>query len=261
MKNKIPYFIVMLLGVMAVTFFACEEKEDYDFNAIEPAILAISGPAIATAHGNTTFPTRYTVPHRGGSTYDWQIGAPGGTVVLDPVSPSIAHITFNQSSVNTTATITVTETTMGGKVSAPFSRTITLNAFCPYNMTTWAGNYSGTRPTRHGPSVVLLPEPGLNLMRVRNLAWFVPNSWGENWVTGDGSCVMEFSCGNVVTILPQAIGNTDYPDRYGIRGSGTVDPATMTITLTYEVFYGWTGNPATSVSAVGPISTVLTKAP
>ena len=121
MKSKLSYIIVLLLGVMAITFNSCEEKDDYNYNNIEPAIFAISGPDPATAHGNTDFPVTYTVPYRGGSTYSWVVeGNNGGTVVQDETFPSIAYITFDQSSTPTSATITVTETTVGGKSSEPF---------------------------------------------------------------------------------------------------------------------------------------------
>lgn len=260
MKNKFVFAIILLLSTIALTFYGCEEKVEYDFDNIEPIIFSIAGPAVATAHGNTDFPTRFSVPYRGGSKFNWQVGAPGGTVVLDPEYPSIAYITFNQSPVNTTAVVTVTETTMGGRTSPPFSRTIQLNAFCPVNMADWAGTYTGTRPGVHGASVTMAPAPGLNQMTVSGLAWFVQNAWGENWLAGNGSAIMEFRCGNEVAILPQWIGNTDFPDRYGITGSGTFDPVTRQITLTYQVFWGWVGATGPGGgSAVGSVTTVLTR--
>jgi hypothetical protein len=256
MKNKISYFIVLLLSAMAVTFYACEDKDDYNYNNIEPIIFSIAGPDVATAHGVADFPSRYTVPERGGSTYNWQVGGHGGSIVQDETFPSIAYITFNQSSTNTTATITVTETTLGGKTSEPFTRSVSLQAFCPYNMSEWAGDYSGTMAGYHAPTVVLEPVVGLNLMKVKGLAYFVPNAWGEAWVKGDGSCIMEFSCGDVVTIKRQWIGDSDYPDVYGIMGSGTVDPVNKVINLSYHVYYSFTATGGTS--AYGAINTVLT---
>ena len=119
----------------------------------------------------------------------------------------------------------------------------------------FVGNYSGTSAGNHAPTVELVAEHGLNVIRAKGLAYFVPNSWGENWVKGDGSCVLEFGCGDVVTIYPQWIGDTDYPDSYGIDGTGTVDVANKVINLDYTVYYGWSGG---SGSTAAEISTTLT---
>lgn len=256
MKNKILYILGLMLLSSLVVFNSCEEKDDYNYDNIEPVIFSISGPNPATAHGNDSYPFEYTVAHRGGSTYNWEIGGDhNGTAVLDEEDPSIAYITFDQSSVNTAATITVTETTAGGKVSEPFSMDVDLLAFCPYPMEDYVGDYTGTAPGNHAPTVEMVAEEGLNVIRAKGLAYFVPNTWGENWVTGDGSAVLEFGCGDVVNIYPQWIGDTDYPDSYGIAGSGTVDTDAKTITLNYDVSYGWSG---TSGTVGASISTVLT---
>ena len=237
-----------------MTFYSCEEKDDYNYDNIEPVLFSITGPSPSTAHGNTGFAATYSVQQRGGSTYNWVIGGNGGTVVQDETFPSIAYVTFNQSSVNTTATITVTETTQGGKTSEPFVRTINLLAFCPFDIDAWSGNYTGTSGA-HAPTVVMEKVHGLNIIKVKGLANFVQASWGENWVKGDGSCIMEFRCGNVVNIARQWIGDTDYPDVYGIMGSGTVDVVNKTISLTYTVYFGFT---ATAGSVAANVTTVLT---
>jgi hypothetical protein len=66
---------------------------------------------------------------------------------------------------------------------------------------------------------------------------------------------MKFSCGEEIVIEPQWIGDSDYPDVYGIKGSGTFDPNTKTIILTYDVAYGWDGSDG---SWNGPWTTTLT---
>ncbi len=256
MKKKILYILGLMLLSSAVVFNSCEEKDDYNYDDIEPVVFAISGPNPATAHGNENYPSKYSVAHRGGSTYNWEVGGDhSGTVALDEDDPSIAYITFDQSSEDTEATITVTETTQGGIVSEPFSMDVDLLAFCPYPMEDYIGNYTGTAEGEHAPTVEFVAEEGLNVIRAKGLAYFVPNSWGENWIEGDGSCVLEFGCGDVVNIYPQWIGDTDYPDSYGIEGTGTVDPDAKTITLDYVVSYGWSGGTGTEAAV---ISTVLT---
>ncbi len=128
---------INILSLIMIGFFillgSCEEKDDYDFSAIEPIIMSVTGPAVAPAHGLTEFPVRYHVPHRGGSSFEWSVTTLlGGSALIeiDDEYSSIAYITFPQSDVEDVATITVTETTMGGK-TAQITREITLTPFCP----------------------------------------------------------------------------------------------------------------------------------
>ena len=257
LKNKaMKVKSILLLGVLflglMVTFFSCKEKDDYDYNSIEPAIFAITGPGEVAAHGISEFPYTYRVTHRGGSSFNWVVTGHGGTVVLDEEYPSIAYITFNQSSDTTAAIITVTETTAGGKASEPFSRTIVLTPFCPYDMNLLAGEWSGTS-SANDPILYATTTGKLNELRIKGLAGFVNFSWGENWTSGDGSCILVFSCGGVIAINNQWIGDTDYPDRYRIQGSGLYDEVAGTITLSYTVYYSDGGGTA------GNFTTVLTK--
>lgn len=251
MKPKKLIFPAILAMVVAsaTMFYGCSE-DDYDFNQIVPVILEIQGPAEVAASGLTEFPITYKVPHRGGSSYNWVIGGHGGTFVQDATYPNIARVTFSQSSELTDATITVTETTMGGITSDPFSRTIILTPFCPYDMDALAGEWSGTSGS-NDPILYLTTTENLNELKIKGLAGFINFSWGENWTSGDGSAIMEFSCGEVITIVRQKIGETDYPDEYFIEGTGTYDVENTTLTIQYQVFYTG-GN--TSL-----ITTVLTK--
>ena len=108
--------------------------------------------------------------------------------------------------------------------------------FCGYPMEDYVGIWSGTSQL-HAETVVTELEPEPNKLRIFGLADFVSSLWGEEWVEGDGSCVLEFSCGELVTIPKQWIGSSDFPDDYEIEGFGTFDPESKTIVLTYEVFY------------------------
>lgn len=257
MKIKILNILsVMLLG-MLLMFSSCEEKDDYDYNAIEPIITSIVGAPMVAAHGLQEFPTRYHVAHRGGSTFNWTVTSPAGNAIIvkDSTYESIVYITFPQSSDTADATITVIETTMGGKVSPAFSRNIVLTPFCPYDMDALAGEWTGTS-VDHDPVLVASATANLNELNITGLAGFVNFAWGENWTNGNGSCILEFSCGNLIDIAPQWIGDSDYPDVYGIIGGGTYDPVNETISLTYEVFYSWTG---TGGSSAGVIETVLSR--
>jgi hypothetical protein len=119
---------------------------------------------------------------------------------------------------------------------AAFETTVRAVRFCDYPMEEYVGNWTGTSGS-HSETVVAELGTEYNTIKVYGLADFVTSSWGESWVEGDGSCLMTFSCGDVVTIERQWIGDSDYPDSYYIEGSGTLDPEAKTITLVYEVFY------------------------
>jgi hypothetical protein len=258
MKIKILNILTVMLLGMLVMFSSCEDKDDYNYNNIEPIIFSVTGPGVAAAHGLTEFPYRYHVPFRGGSKFDWTITSPAGTAtyVKDAQYESIIYATFPQSSDTSAATITVVETTMGGKSSPAFSRNIVLTPFCPYDMDALVGNWTGTSGANDDP-LVANKTSKLNELVVKGLAGFVNFSWGENWTKGNGSALLEFDCGEIIKIAPQWIGDTDYPDSYGIIGSGTFNPANQVITLTYQVYWGWTGTSGNS--AIGVIQTVLTK--
>ena len=133
MKIRSINILSLIMIGFVILLGSCEEKDDYNFSDIEPVIFSITGPGTAPAHGLTEFPVRFHVPHRGGSSFQWSVTTLLGgsaTIVIDDKYSSIAYITFTQSDVTDVATITVTETTMGGKTTQ-LSREINLTPFCP----------------------------------------------------------------------------------------------------------------------------------
>ncbi len=233
---------VILLG-------SCEEKDDYNFSDIEPVIFSITGPGTVAAHGLTDFPYRYHVPHRGGSTFNWSVttllGA-SATIVQDDKYPSIAHITFAQSSVEDVATISVTETTMGGKTSPVFTRDITLTPFCPEDMEPWAGTWVSDNGLDHDELEVTIPPQTLNTLVIDGLlGWLVEIGWEENWIPdegGEGKTVIEFDCGNTINLAEQLLGTTFEWGPYWISGEGTYDPEEMTMTIIYNIAWAQGGD-------------------
>lgn len=252
--KAIKYFSILLLSVvvLSLTMFSGCSDDDYDFNAIEPLIISMTGPEMVAAHGLTAFPSTYSIPHRGGSTFEWTVTSPAGNSVIVPDTkfPSIVNITFPQSSDTSSAIISVVETTMGGKKSPAFTKSIVLTPFCPYDMDALVGNWSGTSANNDDP-LIAIKTLNLNELIVKGLAGFINFSWGETWTVGDGSCLLKFSCGGLITIERQKLGETDYPDTYFIEGSGTFDPVNVTMTLTYVVYYTG-GN-------TSPITTTLSR--
>jgi len=247
--RNIIFLFILALGGLSLLFAGCEEEDNYNYDNITPKLIGgISGPKVATASGSSAY--NYSVLHRGGSTYQWNVTGNDATIEQDSEVPSRATITWAQSSVDAQAVLTVTETTLGGK-TASASDTVDLMAFCPYPVEDYAGDWTGTTAD-HADPVVIEAGENPNQVIVHGLAEFVNTAWGESWTEGDGSCVMEFKCGDVVTISNQWIGDTDYPDVYYIEGTGSVDPEAMTITLDYEVFY------AGGDASAAEISTTLT---
>ncbi len=236
---------IMLLGLL-VMFSACEDKDDYDYNAIEPIIFQITGPTGIPAHGLSEFPYRYSVPYRGGSSYAWVIGGHGGTFVVDETYPSIIYVTFNQAGVDTDATITTTETTKGGKESEPFSRTIDLTAFCPEDMAPWGGkwyshNFLGDDDYGFTEPDVEVVTTALNTLKIYAFFdWVAVGFWEENWDPlqgGAGNAIIEFDCNNTIKIDEQLLGVTFEWGPYWLWGTGTFDPNNETMVLNYSV--GW----------------------
>lgn len=254
MKNIKILFTAFAALIVASTaiFYGCSEEE-YNFNNIEPVIMTLTGPVTGVpAHGLSEYPFKYQVPARGGSTFDWSFDNTkwGGTITQDPNKPYIAYVVFTQSSADTAAIIKVVETTQGGKTSPVKQLRVDLIEFCPYDMDYWVGEIEGTS-SRNDDVMIGTRTANLNELKVKGLAGFINFSWGENWVEGDGTALLEFSCGNNVVIKNQWIGTTDYPDDYYIEGTGTIDETAKTITLNFRVLY--TGG------ATGFAETILTK--
>jgi len=265
MRNSFLKYLLIFIA-LPLMFIGCESDEDnFNWSTYKPGFVGtISGPGEVAAHGIADYPYTYEVSfYRGGSTFDWTITTYSGEgdVVVETekvieAEGKIAHVVFPQRSSLDSALITVVETTANGVAGDPQTKMVYLNPFCPYDMAPFAGDYTGTAEDVHASVVSMETTDNLNELKVSGLAEFVPRDWGENWVEGDGSCVIEFGCGDNILIKPQWIGDTDYPDSYGITGSGSVDVANKVITLNYEVFYGWDGS--SGAAASGPVTTVLT---
>ncbi len=246
MKLKtLNIFSLMLMGVL-VMLSSCEKEDDYNFDAIEPIIFSMDGPPLLAAHGLPEFPEKYSVAHRGGSSFDWTLGGHGGTYVVDDDFESIIYVTWNQSDADTEGTITVTETTAGGVTSDPFTYTVTLTAFCPEVMDTWGGdwvshNFLGETDYGYEDVEVEVVGTALNTLKLNAFFdWVTVGFWEENWIPGEGNegnAIIEFDCGNTVKIDSQLLGVTYEWGPYWLWGEGTFDPDTKTIVLNYSI--GW----------------------
>ncbi len=122
-KNIILYLSALLLG-MAIIFSGCEETDDYDYDAIEPAVQGVTGDT--QIRGGTE--GMYRARGRAGSTYDFS--STGAISSITPVAdtPDGVVVAFDESHNDETATLTVVETTMGGVSSEPYSIDISVFA-------------------------------------------------------------------------------------------------------------------------------------
>ncbi len=148
MKNKILGFI-SLFAVVAFLIVSCtkspveKSNEAYDWNKVIPEILSFNGPKSVAASGLVA--VTYSVPARGGSSFKWvAVGYDADISVPDAHFPNIVDVTWHQSSVDTSALLICTETTHGG-LSASDTLAVTLNRFCPWDITDFVGTWKGQR--------------------------------------------------------------------------------------------------------------------
>jgi len=205
--KKVLYYFVFLLASSLIFSSCSDDENDFNWENYKPGFVgSINGPTEVAAHGIEDFPYAYEVSYyRGGSSFNWEVTtySGDGNVVVNTekvieAEGKKASIVFPQRSSLDSALITVVETTANGVSGDPETLMVYLNPFCPYEMAPFVGEYVGTAEDTHTPVVSMETTDNLNELKVSGLAEFVPRDWGENWVEGDGSCLIEFGCGEVV---------------------------------------------------------------
>jgi len=270
--KKILYFI--LIGLV-IGMYSCKEESDLFLYDGPNYVSFIEGSSSVTAIGGETneFPIQIGVTTAESSkTFSVEVDADASTGIEG------THFTVDSKEITIAAgeyvgTMTITpifEAVPDEGITVKFnlvntgdtadfsirSHTIDMAKYCAYDIASIAGTYTGTSGAHNGP-ILIEASLGLNEVKVHELASYVQWGWGENWATGDGTCLMTFFCGDVVRIPMQWIGDSDYPDVYGMEGEGTYDEASNSITLTYQVYYGFDGSGGTPVFN-DPITTTLT---
>jgi len=205
MKKIINIFIIPLLviGTMSLLFTSCEEEDDYNYDNIEPKILGISGPTSVIASGVTVY--TYDVPVRGGSTYEWEVQNLGATIEKDSDVKGRAHITYDQTSDSTEVSLTVTETTQGGKTTS-LTDTIDALPYCPMDLTAWEGDYTEVaddgNPQTSDVSITTDPNDELFGLIIEDFG-FQSVWWGE--YTGAKLNIKMNNCTQTVDVPEQTI--------------------------------------------------------
>ncbi|MEE4214458.1 MAG: hypothetical protein V2I34_05290 [Bacteroidales bacterium] len=125
MKNKLFKYISFFAALVMI-MSACEKSdidkanEEYDFSKIIPVVQGVSGPSTVVQ----TFPREYSANYfRGGSTWAWSVS--GATLVSTSDDGHDATVDFPDVG---DVVITVTETTLGGVTSEPYTYAVTVNA-------------------------------------------------------------------------------------------------------------------------------------
>ena len=235
--KKILMFAAIFATTIILALTSCEEENNYNYDEIEPRLInGISGPKEAIATGFKKYD--YEVIHRGGSDYEWTVNNEDMVLSINKNKeyPNQASILYAELHDSSKINITVKETTQGGK-TASVTDTVNLLPFCPYPMEEYTGKWVSSNTLSVADTVIVKATENRNQLRIQGLADFISSRWGERWVNGDGSCIIEFRCNDKVEIEKQWIGDTDYPDRYEIKGSGTVNTKAKTISLEYDIFY------------------------
>lgn len=232
-------------------------QEVYDYNAIVPKVLGLNGPSDAIGHGLSDFPVEYSASYfRGGSTLEWE--ASGGATILEVIDVGSfkgrkAKVVFPQISEAATVIITVTETTMGGVRSEPYSFEVNLSPYCPLDLDEFVGEYTVSDGVDSGVCTISR-DPGDPLFGL------IVNGPLSYW-TGEGNGGMLKikldGCTNAVSYSKQATGAIE--ETYGEitmaqnneEGANGFNPEdkSITITATHSV----------SAGSFGAWTTVFTK--
>lgn len=253
MKKSIFYSLSVLLA-FALVFTSCNKEDAYDFNNYTPVIVGgVSGPTSGFASGLA--PLTYSVVYRGGSTYSWTVSGIGATITQGAL-PSIALITFDQSDVDVNATITVVETTQGGKTSEAVTYAVALKKFKAMAISEFLGTWTGTENGNPititavaGPnssSITLMPTDGLPALMAPLFT-----GWGERFQPGfapEGAITIDLDLNTGGASIEHYWGQTlPGPYDYWISGTGLWSGVDRSMNIDYVLH--WAPGYATNYNA------------
>ncbi|HPR31684.1 MAG TPA: hypothetical protein PLK12_06305 [Prolixibacteraceae bacterium] len=226
----IPFFALLLL-------VSCDKKDDYNYNDIVPIIQGdIVGPEEVVQTFSYDFSMGY---RRGGSTWNWT--AEGAQVEALDESTAIATIKFADYPASGKVTITVTETTMGGKTSEAVSKEVTVKMYCPLanGNSDFGGTWVGEDAYYESTITAELVDGEVKLSGMGH--GFIQDWWAEA-ITEAGVITLTVNEDGSVDIPRQYAFTTDYegaPYRYEIAGAGTWDNcgSSLAMVIVYDIYY------------------------
>lgn len=199
-RHIIGFSITAILGLSLLLLPGCQETrwdlaEDYDFSAIDPVVSGLTGPSEFAASGLAA--ARYKVNARTGSTYAWTVtGANVDASTVVDGYPGWVDVLYSQSSVDVDGvTVSVVETTSGGKTSEAVSMTTDLKAFCPMTVNDFVGTWAGTEGGDGAGDITVTFEKGAGADEILvpatdGIPAFLSNifiGWGETFQPGFGN--------------------------------------------------------------------------
>jgi hypothetical protein len=238
---------IVFLPVAILLFTTCgktymEKAQDkYSPASVVPKILSTSGPISVLRSFAFDYKVTYS---RAGSKWSWT--ATDATVQSVSTDTKTATVLFSTLPASGKATISVTETTAGGVVSAPKVITVNVAQFCPLAISGFVGSWGGTdgfgTGTHLRASQVVVSTPTATGVSVTglNFGW-ITVKWGET-ITAGGTVFMKINPNGTSEIADQYCFTTDYdgsPYEYWIKGTGTWANcgAKPTMVITYIIYY------------------------
>ena len=253
MKNKIFKYIPLFLASFLI-FSACEKtdiqkaNDDFDFNKIVPEVQGIMGPTDVSQTFTETYSPNY---YRGGSTWSWSVT--GATIASVSEDTHEVDVSFTDVGV---AVVTVTETTMGGITSEPYSSdSITIAAFCPMTRDDFLGVWTGTEEgkTSGDLTVTFVAGAGADEIVLEAVDGIpiilggVFTGWGEVFQPGfglEGDIILIVNANGTISISLDWWGQTlPGPYDYDYTGEGTWsgcgDAPSMNFTVHMGLYSGY----------------------
>lgn len=215
--------IYSIILFSALIVWSCN-PDDPEFKSVDKSQITdfwneISGPDDFTSKGTVD----YEVSPRSNSTYEWAIsGAAGATVTPDGTYPFMVSISVPENPELQNATVSVKETTDWGATKT-FTMDVTIQPFCTYDPSSWAGDYSCNEPG-YGDYPVTFTQDTDD-----------PNKfWIDNFWDYGGTPYYIFDPNSFDITLPEqtiSMGGSDYL----VEGTGKYDQCAGTFYIDYLV--------------------------
>jgi len=260
MKNRILGYLSLVMA-FGLILSACETdiqkaNEAYDFSAIKPVVLGMTGPTSVSQ----TFSQKYYVTYyRAGSTWNWSTT---DNASIDSTAGDGGHDCYVNFPNDGTVMIFVTETTEGGLTSEPDTLSVTVNPFCPMTRDDMLGTWTGTEGedgSGDGFSVTFVAGAGANELTIEAAAGIpgllgnVYEGWGESFQAGfgeEGNITMTVNVDGSLVFPWTYWGQTlPGPYDYWYWGSGNWDGCGAAPTMTFDFsmdYWGDSSDPGTA---------------
>ncbi len=135
-KLQIMKNIIIVIFIMVC--WSCVDEKDYDFNSVIPGKQVITGDSILQGNGASRY-IFYAIP-RGGSSYKWELVSGPASIKNDSARAFLVSL-VTKSNTDTFVTIKVTETTQGGQIGSPTTKTLVVQKFCEFDIDALVGNF------------------------------------------------------------------------------------------------------------------------